>query len=325
MPSTAWSVGRSVTTVSPAKTAEPIDMRVGLWTRVGPRNYHLPSGNGTFEGMTSGFPCMLPTSVPIGLPRTQSSVTLNFPNEKCRCDAACRHNCLTACFIVLWILWTDVHIFVLHKRQHIRITVAASVVETRVIDRLLSNCIFHIVDMRVLRRIICRGLVACRKDSRDSSVTTMTNCDYTRRCTESVRNNFYVYARVLLCIMQTVCCGLLTHCSSCWDIYWNRMARSVLGSVISVRCCNRLNIHFVYSFTVVRISVVYTFVIMSSNMHRSSYVVLCNKGATTGGGIRTPQNLDGPPQVFWWRVWLLLRNRLQSTKLGIPSEFCSVQ
>ena len=43
------------------------------------------------------------------------------------------------------------------------------------------------------------------------------------------------------------------------------------------------------------------------------------------GEVRTPPNLDGPPQPFWWRVWLPLRNRLQCTKLGIPSVFCSVQ
>jgi len=41
----AWSVGLSVglfvTIVSPAKTAEPIDMPFGLWTGVGPRNHVL--------------------------------------------------------------------------------------------------------------------------------------------------------------------------------------------------------------------------------------------------------------------------------------------
>ena len=31
----------SVTIVSPAKTAEPIEMPFWLWTRVGPRNYVL--------------------------------------------------------------------------------------------------------------------------------------------------------------------------------------------------------------------------------------------------------------------------------------------
>jgi len=57
--------------------------------------------------------------------------------------------------------------------------VAASVVETHVIDRTLCNCIFHIVDMHVLRSILCTGLVACRVDSRDILVITKTNCDYT--------------------------------------------------------------------------------------------------------------------------------------------------
>jgi len=37
----AWSVGQSVTLVSPAKTAEPIEMPFGLRTRVGPRNHVL--------------------------------------------------------------------------------------------------------------------------------------------------------------------------------------------------------------------------------------------------------------------------------------------
>jgi len=56
----AWSVGLSVglsvTLVSPAKMAEPIEMPFGLWTRVGPRDHVLdggldPSmGRGNFEG-----------------------------------------------------------------------------------------------------------------------------------------------------------------------------------------------------------------------------------------------------------------------------------
>jgi len=37
----AWSVGRSVTLVSPAKTAEPIEMPFGLWAGMGPRNHVL--------------------------------------------------------------------------------------------------------------------------------------------------------------------------------------------------------------------------------------------------------------------------------------------
>ena len=36
-----WSVGRSVTLVSPAKTAEPIEMPFGLWAGMGPRNHVL--------------------------------------------------------------------------------------------------------------------------------------------------------------------------------------------------------------------------------------------------------------------------------------------
>jgi len=37
----AWPVGRSVTLVSPAKTAEPIEMPFGLWYWMRPRNHVL--------------------------------------------------------------------------------------------------------------------------------------------------------------------------------------------------------------------------------------------------------------------------------------------
>ena len=44
----AWSVGLSVclsvTLVSPAKTAEPIEMPFGLWARMGSRNHVLDGG-----------------------------------------------------------------------------------------------------------------------------------------------------------------------------------------------------------------------------------------------------------------------------------------
>jgi len=52
----AWSVSRSVTPVSLAKTAEPIQMLFGLRTRVGAGNYALDGGpdflmgRGNFEG-----------------------------------------------------------------------------------------------------------------------------------------------------------------------------------------------------------------------------------------------------------------------------------
>jgi len=51
-----WSVGLSVTLVSSAKTATPIEMPFGLRTRVGRRNHALnggpdsPMGMGNFEG-----------------------------------------------------------------------------------------------------------------------------------------------------------------------------------------------------------------------------------------------------------------------------------
>ena len=40
----AWSVGRSVAIVSPAKTAEPIEMPLGVWTQVGPGKHALDGG-----------------------------------------------------------------------------------------------------------------------------------------------------------------------------------------------------------------------------------------------------------------------------------------
>jgi len=40
----AWSVGLSVTVVSPTKTGEPIEMPFGLSTRLGPGNHVLDGG-----------------------------------------------------------------------------------------------------------------------------------------------------------------------------------------------------------------------------------------------------------------------------------------
>jgi len=70
----------SVTTVSPAKAAEPIVMTFGMLTEVGlgtMSRYLMLRGN--LEGVTSGFPCMLSTSLPTGRPQNQSSVTLIRP------------------------------------------------------------------------------------------------------------------------------------------------------------------------------------------------------------------------------------------------------
>jgi len=51
----AWSVGLSVKLVSPAKTAEPIEMPFELRIRVSPGNHvldgvQIPMGRGNFEG-----------------------------------------------------------------------------------------------------------------------------------------------------------------------------------------------------------------------------------------------------------------------------------
>jgi len=50
----AWSVCFSVRIVSPAKTAEPVELLLGMWTRVGPRDHvldgvQIPMGRGNFE------------------------------------------------------------------------------------------------------------------------------------------------------------------------------------------------------------------------------------------------------------------------------------
>ena len=42
----AWSVVQSVAIVSPAKTAEPIEMLFGTWPRVGPRKLKEPCKHG---------------------------------------------------------------------------------------------------------------------------------------------------------------------------------------------------------------------------------------------------------------------------------------
>ena len=72
----------------------PIEMPFGMWTLVGLWGPDL-TDRGTFEGMTSGYLCMLSTSVLIGRLPKQSSVRLIFFQRKYPCDAASRQNCLT--------------------------------------------------------------------------------------------------------------------------------------------------------------------------------------------------------------------------------------
>jgi len=52
--SVGWPIGLSVTLVSPAKTAEPIDMPFGLWARVYYVGVQIPMGRGNFEGEGKG-------------------------------------------------------------------------------------------------------------------------------------------------------------------------------------------------------------------------------------------------------------------------------
>jgi len=58
----AWPVGRSVTVVSSAKTAEPIDMPLGSRNQVGRGNYLLDEGpdpheKGQFQGEEGASHC----------------------------------------------------------------------------------------------------------------------------------------------------------------------------------------------------------------------------------------------------------------------------
>ena len=80
----AWSVCRSVTLVSPAKTAKPIEMQFGLRTRVGPGNHVLaggpdpPMGRGKFLGRMGIL--LLPNRVAWSIRRSVCrSVTLVSP------------------------------------------------------------------------------------------------------------------------------------------------------------------------------------------------------------------------------------------------------
>jgi len=49
------SIGRSVTLVSPAKTASPIEMPFWLRTRMGPRNHVLDGGQGISSAITCAW------------------------------------------------------------------------------------------------------------------------------------------------------------------------------------------------------------------------------------------------------------------------------
>ena len=99
------SFSLSVATESHAKTAEPIVMPFGMWTCVGPEEVRIRwasifhTGTGSFECVTSGFPHVLSTSVPICRLQMKSGVTVIFPNEKSRpWDAASRQNYLITCY-----------------------------------------------------------------------------------------------------------------------------------------------------------------------------------------------------------------------------------
>ena len=79
----AWSVGLSVTLVSPAKTAEPIEMPFGLRTQAVPRNYLLHGGpdssmgRDNFEGET-GAHCKVWGLSAVTCAKTAELIDLSF-------------------------------------------------------------------------------------------------------------------------------------------------------------------------------------------------------------------------------------------------------
>ena len=115
--SVCWSACLSVTTASPVKTAEQIEMPFSMWTRVGPRNYALdPPGEGALlKGCRRDFPAcrgtLFPVALTSGFPRMLHAFRL-AAGEALEChivisqwkippwDAASHKNSLTACFTV---------------------------------------------------------------------------------------------------------------------------------------------------------------------------------------------------------------------------------
>jgi len=103
-----------------SKVVEPTVMPFRTLAWVGPRNHALDGGRHTPpEGahlrrrhqdfstccqplfpvaLMSAFPCMLSTSILIGCPQKQSSVTLNFSNKNSPCDVAYRQCSLTTSY-----------------------------------------------------------------------------------------------------------------------------------------------------------------------------------------------------------------------------------
>jgi len=87
--------------MNPAKTAEPIEVQFGVWTRVGPRNHVLggkpgsPTGMGTFEGKRAAhgdatclqlLPGQLVTSISN---RSVDETTSKFAKPLKCCGASC--------------------------------------------------------------------------------------------------------------------------------------------------------------------------------------------------------------------------------------------
>jgi len=79
----AWSVGRSVTLVSPSKMAELIEMPFGLRTRVGPGNHVLdgppdPLWEGAILGKGATFCKVYDTDTAVICAKTAESTVMPF-------------------------------------------------------------------------------------------------------------------------------------------------------------------------------------------------------------------------------------------------------
>jgi len=79
-----WSVSLSVTLVSPAKTAEPIKMPLGLRTQLGPGNHVLdrgsdhPTGRGNSEGEGASHCKVYRNTLQSSVQKTAESIKMPF-------------------------------------------------------------------------------------------------------------------------------------------------------------------------------------------------------------------------------------------------------
>jgi len=76
-----WSVSRSVTVISPARLAELIEIPLGFWTQVGPRNHGLDEVQipirGNFEVRKDG-PCKVQGRSAVSCAKTAEPIEMPF-------------------------------------------------------------------------------------------------------------------------------------------------------------------------------------------------------------------------------------------------------